>query len=70
MTLIPQGLGLVSKVLDGTARARGPATMASLRALGSPVAHATDLATFVEPIVYNRAGRPVGAIRAVLREFA
>jgi L-asparaginase II len=70
LTLIPQGLGLVSKVLDGTARARGPATMASLRALGSPVAHATDLATFVEPIVYNRAGRPVGVIRAVLREFA
>jgi L-asparaginase II len=65
LTLIPQGLGLVSKVLDGTARARGPATMASLRALGSPAAHATDLAGFVEPIVYNRAGHPVGVIRAV-----
>ncbi len=65
LTLIAQGIGLVSKVLDGTARARGPATMALLRALGSPVAHATELAGFVEPIVYNRAGHAVGAIRAV-----
>lgn len=70
LTLIPQGLGLVSKVLDGTARARGPATMAFLRALGSPAAHATDLAAFAEPIVYNRAGHAVGTIRAVTREFA
>lgn len=65
LTLIPQGLGLVSKILDGTARARGPAIMASLRGLGSPAAYATDLAGFAEPIVYNRAGHAVGAIRAV-----
>ncbi|HTV92459.1 MAG TPA: asparaginase [Verrucomicrobiae bacterium] len=65
LTLVPQGLGLVSKVLDGAARARGPATMAFLRALGSPVADATGLAAFVAPIVYNRAGQAVGAIRAV-----
>jgi L-asparaginase II len=70
LTLIPPGIGLVSKVLDGTARARGPATMALLRGLGSPVAHATDLAGFAEPIVYNRAGHVVGAIRVVPREFA
>ena len=70
LALIPQGLGLVSKVLDGTARARGPATMALLEALGSPVARATELAGFTEPIVYNRAGHPAGAIRTVPREFA
>jgi L-asparaginase II len=65
LTLIPQGIGLASKVLDGTARARGPSTMAALQALGSPVADATDLAGYIEPIVYNRAGHAVGAIRAV-----
>ncbi len=65
LTLIPQGIGLASKVLDGAARARGPSTMAALGALGSPVADATDLAAYIEPIVYNRAGHAVGAIRAV-----
>lgn len=65
LTLIPEGIGLASKVLDGTARARGPLTMAALRALGSPAASATDLAGYTEPIVYNRAGHAVGAIRAV-----
>ena len=62
---IPQGLGLASKVLDGSSRGRGPITIAALRALGSPVADATDLAGFAGPIVYNRAGRAVGTIRAV-----
>jgi L-asparaginase II len=65
LALIPQGIGLASKVLDGSSRGRGPITMAALRALGSPVADATDLAGFAAPIVYNRAGRAVGAIRAV-----
>ncbi len=65
LTLIAQGIGLASKVLDGTPRARGPLTMAALRALGSPLADATDLAAYVEPIVYNRAGHAVGAVRAV-----
>lgn len=65
LALIPQGIGLASKVLDGASRGRGPMTMAALRALGSPVADATDLAAFAAPIVYNRAGRAVGAIRAV-----
>ena len=70
LSLIPDGVGLVSKVLDGSSRGRGPATMAALRALGSPVAGAADLAGFAEPIVYNRAGRAVGAIRAVAQESA
>lgn len=65
LTLVPQGIGLASKVVDGTPRARAPLTMAALRALGSPVADATDLAGYIEPIVYNRAGHAVGAIRAV-----
>jgi len=63
--LIPAGVGLVTKVLDGAARARAPLTMAALQALGSPLAEATELAGFCAPIVYNRAGRAVGAIRAV-----
>ncbi len=65
LALIPQAIGLASKVLDGSSRGRGPTTMTALRALGSPVADATDLAGFAAPIVYNRAGRAVGAIRAV-----
>jgi L-asparaginase II len=64
LALIPEGIGLASKVLDGSSRGRGPITMAALRALGSPVADATDLAGFAGPIVYNRAGRAVGTIRA------
>ena len=58
MPLIPQGIGLASKVLDGTSRARGPVTMAALRAFGSPVADATELAGLSGPIVYNRADTP------------
>ncbi len=65
LTLIPQGIGLASKVLDGTSRARPPLTMAVLQTLGAPVADATDLAGYIAPIVYNRAGHAVGEIRAV-----
>ncbi|HTU70839.1 MAG TPA: asparaginase [Candidatus Baltobacteraceae bacterium] len=61
--LIPEGIGLVSKVLDGAARARAPLTMAALGRLGSPLADAADLGGFAAPVVYNRAGRAVGAIR-------
>jgi len=63
VALIPQGLGIASKVLDGTGRARPPATMAALRALAVPVAEAADLRGFAHPTVYNRAGRAVGSIR-------
>jgi L-asparaginase II len=69
LALIPRGLGLVSKILDGTPRARGPVTMAGLRALGGPAADATDLGAFAAPVVYNRAGRAVGEIR-VIPDFA
>ena len=63
--VLSPGLGLVAKVLDGTARARGPAVLAMLKGLGvlSP-AQQTKLADLERPIVYNRAGRAVGEIIA------
>jgi L-asparaginase II len=63
--VLTPGLGLVCKVLDGTARARGPAVLAMLKSLGvlSP-AQLTKLADLERPIVYNRAGRAVGDIFA------
>jgi L-asparaginase II len=63
--VLTPGLGLVCKVLDGTARARGPAVLAMLKSLGvlSP-AQLTKLADLERPIVYNRAGRAVGDISA------
>ncbi|MEO6834619.1 MAG: asparaginase [Candidatus Tumulicola sp.] len=62
---IPQGIGYVSKVLDGSGRARGPSTVAVLRRLGVlDEEKAMKLARFGRPVVYNRAGRAVGAIRA------
>lgn len=64
---IERGLGFVSKVCDGAGRARGPSTLAALRALGVvEEAEATELARFGRPIVYNRAGRPAGEIRGVI----
>jgi L-asparaginase II len=61
---IPQGLGYVSKVLDGASRARGPSTIAALRSLDVlDEAQATKLSRFANPIVYNRAGRAAGDIR-------
>ncbi len=59
------GLGLACKVLDGTARARGPAVLTMLKSLGalSP-AQLTKLADLERGIVYNRAGRAVGDISA------
>lgn len=64
---IGAGLGLVSKVLDGSARARAPATMALLARLGLlEDAKAKELSRLSCPIVYNRAGRMVGEIRAIV----
>ena len=62
---IPQGIGFVGKALDGAGRARGPSTIAVLRHLGVlDEEKAIELARFGHPIVYNRAGRAVGEIRA------
>lgn len=61
---IAQQYGYVSKVLDGASRARGPSTVAVLRALGVLNARqAAAVARFGAPTVYNRAGRAVGEIR-------
>jgi L-asparaginase II len=58
------GLGYVSKVLDGSARARAPSTLAVLAELGViGESEAGELARFVSPKVYNRAGCAVGDIR-------
>jgi L-asparaginase II len=63
---IAGGFGYTSKVADGAGRARGPSTIAALRALGAiDDAAAAQLARFARPLVYNRAGRAAGEIRAV-----
>lgn len=60
---IPQGYGYVSKVLDGSGRARGPALIAGLRRLGVlDERQVATLARFARPAVYNRAGNKVGEI--------
>jgi L-asparaginase II len=60
-------LGYVSKVLDGAGRARGPSTIAALTHVGVlDDAEAAGLARVARPIVYNRAGRMVGEIRAIV----
>jgi L-asparaginase II len=62
---IGAGVGLVCKVLDGTARGRAPAVLGIARHLDLLSEHAlTDLADLECPIVYNRGGRPVGEVRA------
>jgi L-asparaginase II len=64
-SLIASGHGQVVKVLDGASRARGPAVLACLRRVGPlPAAVETDMADFERAIVYNRAGRAVGEVRA------
>jgi L-asparaginase II len=62
---LPQGIGYVNKVLDGASRGRGPATIAALADLGVlSAAQVEELASFGRPVVYNRAGRAVGDVRA------
>lgn len=63
---IGRGAGLASKIVDGGSRARPPVTIAALAALGAlDGAAVTKLVRFARPIVYNRAGEVVGAIRPV-----
>jgi L-asparaginase II len=62
--VVTQGCGYASKVLDGSARARAPSTLAVLRGLGIlDEQRLAKLARFARPNVYNRAGRVVGEIR-------
>jgi L-asparaginase II len=68
--VMTRGLGFAAKIVDGTgSRARPPVTMAALRALGVETAQSTEIEAFSRPVVYNRAGRAVGAIR-VAADFA
>ena len=63
------GFGYAAKVLDGAGRARGPSAIAALQRLGAiDAATAMKLARFARPVVYNRAGRAVGEIRAAVEE--
>jgi L-asparaginase II len=64
---IALGFGYVSKVLDGNSRARGPSTIAALHRLAVlDDAKVLRLARFARPTVYNRAGKAVGEVRAVI----
>lgn len=61
---IERACGYVSKVIDGSGRARGPSTIGALRRLGVlDEAAAARLEPFARPTVYNRAGNAVGEIR-------
>jgi L-asparaginase II len=63
--LLPSGVGLVLKVVDGAPRAVPPAAIALLRRLGALDAAAEErLAAHARAPVRNVAGRIVGAIRA------
>jgi L-asparaginase II len=63
--LLPQGIGLALKVVDGHRRAVPPATVAVLDRLGALDAQARGaLAAHANPPVRNVAGRVVGEIRA------
>jgi L-asparaginase II len=65
--VIPLGIGYASKVLDGTGRARAPSSLAALQRLGAfDAARFPALERFANPVVYNRAGAPVGEIRVVV----
>jgi L-asparaginase II len=62
---IAQGIGYVSKVIDGASRGRGPSTVEALSELGVlDKAQVKELAPFGHPIVTNRAGRIVGEVRS------
>jgi L-asparaginase II len=63
--LIDAGAGMVLKVIDGASRGRAPAVLTILRRQGLlPEPGVTKLADLERPIVYNRAGRAVGEVRA------
>lgn len=58
-------LGVAYKVWDGAARGRAPGVLSVLRGLGIlSDRHLTKLADLERPIVYNRAGRACGEVRA------
>jgi L-asparaginase II len=63
--IINAGAGMALKVVDGASRGRAPAVLSILRRQGLLSEPAlTKLADLERPIVYNRAGRVVGEVRA------
>jgi L-asparaginase II len=63
--IIDKGVGMAVKVIDGASRGRGPAVLSIMRRNGLLSEGAlTKLADLERPIVYNRAGRVVGEVRA------
>ncbi|HEY1428624.1 MAG TPA: asparaginase [Candidatus Tumulicola sp.] len=63
--VVRRGIGYASKVTDGNGRARGPATVSALRALGAIDAAAfAKLQPYAEPAITNWAGYAVGEVRA------
>lgn len=64
---IGRGYGFVSKVIDGASRARAPSTIAVLGKIGVlDGRQVAELVRFARPAVYNRAGKMVGEIRAIV----
>ncbi|MEO6912391.1 MAG: asparaginase [Candidatus Baltobacteraceae bacterium] len=64
LAIIDPAIALVIKVIDGNERARPPAVLSALAAIGAISAtQLSDLDVFAFPAVKNRAGRIVGAIR-------
>lgn len=62
---VDAGVGMVCKVLDGASRGRAPAVLGAIRQMGlMDEGKLTELADLERPIVYNRAGRAVGQVRA------
>lgn len=67
---IAPSCGVVTKVIDGSPRARGPATLAVLARLGVfSDEKLQELSRFSHPAVYNRAGNKVGEISVVSPGF-
>lgn len=62
-SLFERGIGLVLKVIDGNERARPPAAIEALAAIGAlSQAQRSELADFARPLLKNKAGRIVGEI--------
>lgn len=61
--ILDKRIGFAIKVIDGNERARPPAAIEVLRALGSiSEAQLSELTSFARPVVKNKAGRVVGEI--------
>jgi L-asparaginase II len=64
--VIDAGIGMVLKVIDGAERARPPASIALLSRLGAlDPSQVTELTSFSQPALHNRAGTLVGEITTV-----